>query len=300
VRLPRYRPQLIALDMDGTLCDDANRIPPANTAALARCRSRGIHIAVLTGRRRTTLAAKLDELYAACEAGCAAAARQCWFTATNSGGLVWEYPGWRQQSAVVMPPAMAAAIVERLAPHSLNVHVNPATSQGTELIHLRRTGSLVLDGYYRRFGQDALDLSDAAGLAAFEVTLLAIPGEPELIRQLGGQLRALFSPEELSILMMRWPLLDAWALEIYTPQLSKATALAGIARRLGVSRQHVAAAGDDLNDCSMLGWAGHSAAMPHAPVDVIEAAQLQLDGQGAAALAPWLEALAALPAAAAP
>jgi hydroxymethylpyrimidine pyrophosphatase-like HAD family hydrolase len=292
VLLPALRPQLIALDMDGTICDSTNTIPPENLAALCACRRAGIHLVVLTGRRRSTLASVLETLYQACEG----AAGGSWFVSTNSGGLVWEYPGWRQHSVRTMPPALARRVLALLAPHSLNCYVNPAASGGTELVHLRRAPSTAFDLYFSRFGAGTRQTESESELLAHEITQFAVPGDDATVFALAGLLRRHFPPEELSVLTMRWPLLGLRGLEAYSPACNKASALEGIAGWLGVAQERTAAAGDDQNDKPMLAWAGASAAMPHAPADVAAAAQQRLPGEDVAALAPWLEALAGLPA----
>jgi hydroxymethylpyrimidine pyrophosphatase-like HAD family hydrolase len=279
--------------MDGTLCDSRNCIPAATLAALADCRRAGLHIAVLTGRRRITLEPKLAELYAACEPGRdkAADTGPLWMAATNSGGLVWSYPGWELLAATVMPATVVQQIADCLAPHSLNVHVNPATSGGLELLHLRREPNSALTAYHARFGQRARELTAAADLLRHDVTMFAVPGSESHISELARRLRTTFAPTELTVLTLRWPLLDTWALEAYPPALSKAHALAAMAARLDIPRAAVAAAGDDVNDIPMLAWAGYSAAMPQAPESVVAAADRRLEGQGVAALADWLTEL---------
>jgi hydroxymethylpyrimidine pyrophosphatase-like HAD family hydrolase len=309
VLLPPLRPQLIALDMDGTVCDDTNAVPPENIAALRACRAAGIHIAILTGRRRTTLEPVLELLYRECEmeAGPAPApptdrpATTPWLLATNSGGLVWEYPGWRMLAAQAMPPALAQAVADALAPHSLNLYVNPAACDGTEIVHLQRAPSAAFDRYFARFsaGTRSLPAASAPDLATLPITQFALPEEDAVVFALAERLRAQFAPDELSVLTMRWPLLDMRGLEAYSPACNKAAALEAIARQLGVPRERTAAAGDDQNDRPMLGWAGSSAAMPHTPDEVAQAAQQRLPGAGVASLAPWLHALAGLPATAA-
>src|SRR5206468_960447 len=53
-------------------------------------------------------------------------------------------------------------------------------------------------------------------------------------------------------------------LEFSAPNVTKATALAAVARTLGVAQAEVLAFGDGNNDAAMLAWAGLGVAMPHA------------------------------------
>ena len=43
--------KLIAFDLDGTLLDNAKRLPEENRNALCRAAERGVHIVPATGRR---------------------------------------------------------------------------------------------------------------------------------------------------------------------------------------------------------------------------------------------------------
>jgi HAD superfamily hydrolase (TIGR01484 family) len=63
----------------------------------------------------------------------------------------------------------------------------------------------------------------------------------------------------------------AW-LDLAPEGVSKASALAGVARRLGIAQEDVLAIGDGRNDLEMLRWAGRGVAMGQAPLEVQEAA----------------------------
>jgi HAD superfamily hydrolase (TIGR01484 family) len=63
----------------------------------------------------------------------------------------------------------------------------------------------------------------------------------------------------------------AW-LDIAPEGITKASALADVAKRLGVAQEDVLALGDGRNDIEMLQWAGRGVAMGQAPLEVQEAA----------------------------
>jgi hydroxymethylpyrimidine pyrophosphatase-like HAD family hydrolase len=63
----------------------------------------------------------------------------------------------------------------------------------------------------------------------------------------------------------------AW-LDIAPEGVSKASALAEVAAKLGVDQAEVLAIGDGRNDIEMLRWAGRGVAMGQAPLEVQEAA----------------------------
>ncbi len=69
---------------------------------------------------------------------------------------------------------------------------------------------------------------------------------------------------------------SAW-LDLTPPNVSKASALETLRRRLGVYPDHTVAVGDGNNDIEMLAWAGRSAAMGSAP-DRVKAAADEVVG----------------------
>jgi Cof subfamily protein (haloacid dehalogenase superfamily) len=56
-----------------------------------------------------------------------------------------------------------------------------------------------------------------------------------------------------------------WFVEVVDPRVSKSSALAMVAQRLGIDRSEVCAIGDNLNDEDMVSWAGFGVAMGNAP-----------------------------------
>ena len=75
-------------------------------------------------------------------------------------------------------------------------------------------------------------------------------------------------------------------LEFSAPNVTKATALAAVARTLGVRQADTLAFGDGNNDAAMLKWAGFGVAMPHAsPAALAAADRVGPDGDPETALA---------------
>jgi len=56
-----------------------------------------------------------------------------------------------------------------------------------------------------------------------------------------------------------------WFVEVVNPEVSKAKALAMVAKRLRIPQSDVCAIGDNTNDEDMVGWAGFGVAMGNAP-----------------------------------
>ncbi|MFC8801564.1 HAD family hydrolase [Promicromonospora sp. NPDC057138] len=64
---------------------------------------------------------------------------------------------------------------------------------------------------------------------------------------------------------------DDW-IDLTAPNVSKATALEAVRRRVRVAQEHTIAVGDGHNDVPMFEWAARAVAMGHAPAEVRKAA----------------------------
>jgi Cof subfamily protein (haloacid dehalogenase superfamily) len=278
---PRLRPQLLAIDLDGTAVDQTNRIPAATEDALHACHQAGIALAFLTGRRPLTTAPHLDRLGLPCR------------VTTNSGCLRWTYPGWELTGARYFDPALARQVAGLTAPYSVSFFVNSAEA-GFEFFLLERQPVPELDHYVQHYGSRIRRIQDAAELDSARITQIALPGPADVVGALHARIQAALN-EQVLALQVRWPLLNVLALELFHPEANKGVALAQFAGELGLPQARTLAVGDDVNDLAMLRWAGYGVAMPGARAELIAAADEVLVGEGVLALAPYLESLLALP-----
>jgi len=278
---PPLRPALIGLDLDGTVLDHTGEMPRRVRDALIALHLAGVNIAFLTGRRPLTARPKVDHLELPA------------YVATNSGCLLWEIPGWHQLARQLFPPELVQPVARLLEPYSANFYVD-ASREGFEFFYLDRQPSPELELYMERYGGNSRRVSDVADLAGYEITQVAMPGDPGLVELLRDRVTAEFDGALLA-LSVRWPLMPAQSLEIFHPLANKGGALAHFAQLLGVGQAQVLAVGDDTNDLAMLEWAGWGVAMPHSGPDVRAVAQETLAGEGGEALGALLEGLLSLP-----
>jgi hypothetical protein len=272
---------LLGLDLDGTVIDELGAVPEATHAALHACHAAGISLAFLTGRRPRTAGLLLESI------GLPA------LVATNSGCLLWEYPGWRLLERRLLPQALIAPIAGLTAPYTVNFYCD--TSQSPyEFIQLRRETTPETAEHLRRYGANVWTVEDAAEVVGHPVTQAALPAALGITERLRDRVRAALDGQVLA-LSVSWPLLPTVALEVFGSEATKGRALQYFAERTGVPRRACLAVGDDVNDLTMLEWAGHSVAMPHAGSEVRAAAVECLAGDGPRALAPHLEVLLRLP-----
>lgn len=270
-----FRPQLIGLDLDGTVIDEHNTVPDVTRSALHACHAAGITLAFLTGRRPRTAGPLLEQI------GLPA------FVATNSGCLLWRFPEWRMLKRQLFPPELILRLAELTEPYTVNFYLD--TSQtNTEFVQLQRQNTAEIQRHMERYGTNTKIVTDAQAIIGHPVTQVALPGPRELTERLRDKVRAALDGQVLA-LSVRWPLLPTTALEVFHAEATKGRALAYFAEQLGIEQDACLAAGDDVNDTPMLYWAGHSAAMPQANAEVRLAADEVLSGDGARALAPLLQ-----------
>lgn len=276
------RPQLIGLDLDGTVVDGDNEVMPAVREELWACQGAGVALAFLTGRRPHTAGKHLDAI------GLPALA------ATNSGCLLWEYPGWKQLARRMFPAELVQPIAEMLAPYSANFYVD-ASRTGFEFFYLHRQPTAALEEYLRRWAGQARRILDPTEMAGYEITQVAMPAPDAEVLRLRDAIRGRYDGQVLA-LAVHWPLVPSRTLELFSPEANKGSALRFFARRLGIEQERVLAIGDDVNDQAMIEWAAHGVAMPESTGELERYADEVLDGDKAQTLAALLRRVRELPA----
>jgi hypothetical protein len=275
------RPRLLGLDLDGTVVDHNNHIPDKTLTELHACRESGIELAFLTGRRPLTAAPHLERIGIDC------------YAATNSGCLLWEYPGWHLVRKCYFPPDLLRPLATLLEPYSASFFVNRQEA-GFEFFILDRTPTPELDIYRSRYADKARRVTDISEIMEFNITQIAMPGPELLVHELRDLIRKRYGRRLLALSVL-WPLLPTLTLEVFHRDANKGSALAYIAEQYDIPPEATVAVGDDVNDLAMLHWAGYSAAMPQAGGEVVDVADEQLAGNGAHALPELLARLRSLP-----
>jgi Cof subfamily protein (haloacid dehalogenase superfamily) len=229
--------RLLATDLDGTMISRDGRGAREARAPFARLQSRGVQIAIATGRMVQSAAQILAET--GVESG---------HIIALNGAELWRYP--LEQRALwqrAIDPGTALRAVEICLRHGAEVQ---GYVEG-DLRILQRTAQT--EAYARRT-RVASHLVDLQGIAASPQKLLALlPPDAtgvlieDLSQQLGGSLDCFRSEPNF--------------VEIVPPGVHKGVALKALAEILGMSLDEVAAAGDAENDVEMLRTVGR----PFAP-----------------------------------
>lgn len=260
---------LVAVDIDGTLMDSADRLRPAVKEALLRVHEAGVPVVLCTGRRfRTTLAARTELGAAAdvvvCSGGAAVKdvrtgrSLVCW---PLEAALAGEVAGWMRRAG------------------ALPIVLPDEAADGRELLlseldraRFEEGGRPYLEWHsdHVAFRPDALP---EAGVPILEVYTV---DREDRVEAADGMLPAALR-EQASVLKMRQGLYgrDQLALEFLARGVSKARALAWLLDAWGIDPRRVIAFGDDVNDIEMIRYAGAGVAMGNAVESVRRAAAFQ-------------------------
>jgi HAD superfamily hydrolase (TIGR01484 family) len=233
------RPRLLALDIDGTLVDFREHASQAVVAAVTAVRETGIHVVLSTGRSVNGIGRIIDIMELS-RGYCVA----------SNGAVTFTYPPVKVVSAVTFDAGPAVRAVLEAVPDAL---------VAVEVIGR---------GYRANRHFPNGEINGQVWLEPVE-SLVEEPVTRVIIRDPES------SAEDFIALADRIGLhgtsyfvgFTAW-LDLAPGGVSKASALAAVARRLDVDRADVLAIGDGRNDVEMLEWAGRGVAMGQAPPEV--------------------------------
>lgn len=246
------RVRLVASDVDGTLLDDAHRVPVATREAIARVQRRGVTVLLATSRGPAALRAVLDDL---------GTVDGEYFVASQ-GAVIGSYRAERGLELVDRRPMPLDAAHQVTA---------AATERGLGVSWFvgDRWLASAMDACTRRESgvvRAAPVVTDLLGEREppEKVLVMTPPERVHLLAEITAGL-----PPELSAQVS-----NPTYLEVTARGVDKGAAVATLAARLGLSPAEVLAIGDGPNDLSMLAYAGVSAAPANARPEVLAAADL--------------------------
>jgi hypothetical protein len=262
------RPRLIALDLDGTLLREDRTIADVDRQAIARALAAGVMVTFATGRLR---------------GGAWPLARELGLTApliTADGGLLVAGDTGQALERVALGMEHAVTTMAALRAHDLAPfvftddvihcdeparHAHPYVATWSPQIEGHDDVARALAWHAPHGVAAALGIGVRAGVDAVRVALSAALGS-------AGQLAWFPTAREAHA---------PWVVRVQPSGINKGRALSGLAARLGLARDEVAAVGDWVNDLEMLVWAGTSFAMGQAPRDVRQVASVTLEATSA-------------------
>lgn len=270
---PQFPIRLIALDIDGTLVDDALILGPRTRSAIRAAMERGVAVSLITGRMVSSAMRFAREL------GLTGP------VVGYQGGLIRDMPeiGSRRLGRLLIHTPLAAAVAHEVVVWTRQQGLDP------HLNHLERfivrSDDPRADDYSAFMGAQAELVDDILSATSHPVTKVMAVGEPPLPTELAELARAAFAGRaDVTVSHPRF-------LEFVAPGVSKGRAVRWLARRTGVPLGATLAVGDQWNDIEMLAEVGHGAAMPSAPAAVREVARYVAAPVGEEGAAQLIEAL---------
>ena len=243
---------MIASDLDGTLLSKGTTLLPKNAKALQRATDAGIAVVIASGRLPGVCSRIAMDM----------GLPGCRIIGLN-GTQVWESPFGRETFCSVFPEKTARAcweICDRAkAPVTLYVPNGIYTNQRFQT----EDSTLRYQSHFARSNVQVVIAPDAV-----ERGLLANPLKFLVKFPLGNAQEKAVRAELAALPGIGLTTSKRETLEIMQAGLSKARALAHLAKSLGIFPQEVMAFGDFDNDVEMLAWAGLGIAMGNAAPEV--------------------------------
>jgi Cof subfamily protein (haloacid dehalogenase superfamily) len=273
---------LFATDLDGTLVGRYGRIHERDIEAIKKARARGVIFTIATGRLTSGTHPVAKQLGLDAPLICA------------DGSIT--ACGKTEELLVRRPIPMpdAERILAELAERGLSMFVFTH-----DTIHACERG-IVHHPYVSGWSPSITTYADVAGSEVWRASpsgavMLVGIGDPAQIDAIALALAG--EGTELEALVFGFGDHKSKVVRFIARGVSKGAAVAALAEKLGIAREHVAVAGDWHNDLSMFEWAGRSYAMPHAPRELKDRATTTLEhgsyekGGVAQALERWLDEL---------
>jgi len=268
---------LFATDLDGTLVDRNDGIHPRDREAIAAARERGVAVTIATGRLTSRTYPVARDLGLDTPVVCA------------DGGVIWCASTERVLTRRAISAAHVESILTAFVQHELACFV--FTHESIHSCERGREHHAYVSGWAR-------DITAHADVLAADVWR-SDPDATVMVVGIGSEVGARRVEHSLGSVAphldsLSFGTADRHVVRFLSRGTSKGAGLGEVARRLGLSREQVAAIGDWYNDVPMFAWAGRSFAMPHAPDDVKAAATDVLPagsaerGAIAVALEAWL------------
>ena len=249
--------KLIAMDMDGTLLIDTQKIPPENLLALRQAQQHGVQLAICSGRTAR------DISYFISDAGLTS----CYILAMN-GACCLDKPHGEPYAV----HTIAAGSVQRTTEILLRHKVSFACFQpdrvivvlGDEHVNKLHWGTHVARGNVNAYAYGVEALKQYGNEPVCKMVYIDTEENPriEVIR------RELVVDDGLLVT-------SSWSnnLEIMPKGISKGGSLRSLAQRLGIPAAQVMAIGDYDNDLDMIQYAGFGVAMGNGSQRVKDAAR---------------------------
>ncbi|WP_319558815.1 Cof-type HAD-IIB family hydrolase [Marispirochaeta sp.] len=243
--------QLLAIDLDDTLLTEDLDISMKNRKAVRAAEAAGVTVLLASGRTLFSMRRYGRELDMWRRSGYMIANNGATVISTSTEEVVLEKP---------LEPALGMQVWEIVQGHGLTMQYYGE-------------GDIYVSGPSEYTERDCLltgqrwhQVDSFAASLTIPRTKFVIPGEPEVLPAVEKDLKNSLG-ERANIFTSK-----PYFLEVLRADADKGTALAYVAKELGIESGEVMAIGDSMNDFGMLSWAGIGVAMSNAQDKIKEIA----------------------------
>jgi 5-amino-6-(5-phospho-D-ribitylamino)uracil phosphatase len=275
--------RLLAVDVDGTLLNSANSLPPANREALHRAHEAGLIVCLCTGRSYTETRPVIDAIGLDLDAAiCVFGALLC---DAQSGRTIRRWP---------IPRRTALRLLEFFASQDEPVLVLQDRTEGGADYYLVR-GRRHAEAYERwlELAPTVATRVDHWPDDAPEPLRIGVIVDPTEVDAMRAALEAEFPATEVKCNAIFAPNYGLHVLECFAPHVNKWFAISQLARDRGIRPSEIAAIGDDVNDVEMVRSAGLGAAVGNAIPAVKSAARCHTGTNNEAGVAAFIDRMLA-------
>lgn len=239
--------KMIALDLDGTLNNDAKEITPKTREALLKVQAQGVTVVLASGRQAPGLQREAEALDLA-----------------KHHGLLLSYNGGRIEDAttheILFDKSLPNALAVRFLRHLEKFSVSPVVDNGKAILTTCAYNYKVQDeSRNNNMAVEIVDnIADAVEAQGVSPAKILTAAQNETLVPLLPYIREGFT-EEMDFVQSA-----PWFYEGTAKGVSKSESLRRVCERLGIAPAKVMAFGDAQNDMSMLDFAGYGVAMGNA------------------------------------
>lgn len=243
--------RLLVLDIDGTIVGESNQVGESVKQAVQAARSRGIQVAIATGRMYCSALRFHRDIQATLP------------LLVYQGALIQDPETQQCHRHWPVPAETAQALLDYFEQperkEALSVHVYIE-----DRLYVREM-TPATQAYSERCQVEPVMVKDLRSVLAKAPTkVLALANSPNLVQSMQRDLRRLYAPTELYLTRS-----VSTYFEATHPQASKGAAVRYLAEEmLQLEASNVMAIGDNFNDLEMLKYAGLSVAMGNAPDEI--------------------------------
>jgi hydroxymethylpyrimidine pyrophosphatase-like HAD family hydrolase len=250
--------RLVAIDLDGTLLDGNSAISPANQKALADLASRGVQIAVVTGRRYQSAQKILAQL-------------PCPVTLISSNGAMIVSAAGETLHRDFLPRRVACHVLREACeyrPYAVAIFETPGRGQVVMEEGAVPEGPL---GWYQRHSPDLLlVVANLEEVFATDPIQVMFGGPPECVAPIEPFLLQRFNATQIHLTWTKYLARNFSILDVMNRGCTKGHTLASWAARSGIPPSDVMAIGDNYNDLEMLRFAGQPVLMGNSSAGLTE------------------------------